>query len=205
MSIMAGGVLTAKQTRPTARGPTTSCRGFSQPALGLRAACEVPHPVADHITKETPIWVRFLPHFRTDRRKRTAARRRGAVAPLRIEALEERSLPCSYVLTNLGTLGGDTSVPLDINAFGQIVGSASTVCVSERAFLWNNGVITDLGTLGGQGGWVTSGAEGIKARDQRGQDEWHCRLQNKDLLQGVFRNHHHVAAASPHPAIRCDS
>jgi len=63
-------------------------------------------------------------------------------------------------LINLGGLGGDESVALDVNNRGQAVGcAANTVSDSfflcygaaqqSRAFLWENGKIKDLGTLGG--------------------------------------------------------
>lgn len=83
-----------------------------------------------------------------------------------------------YRITDLGTLGGSFSVATAINNRGQIVGGSfntkpdpTTPGSSEaRAFLWNRGVMTDLGTLGGPDadrhiGNVT-GATGI---DDKGQ------------------------------------
>lgn len=52
-----------------------------------------------------------------------------------------------YVLTDLGTLeGGGHTFAYAINARGQVVGYSGT---PPHAFLWENGVMTDLGTLGG--------------------------------------------------------
>jgi probable HAF family extracellular repeat protein len=64
------------------------------------------------------------------------------------------------VVTRLGTLGGDFSVPDDINNRGQIVGRSATASGDEHAFLWYRGAMTDLGTLGGS----TSRASAINDR-----------------------------------------
>lgn len=53
----------------------------------------------------------------------------------------------SYVITDLGTLGGN-SEGNGINASGQVAGE-SGLSGGHHAFLWNNGTMTDLGTLGG--------------------------------------------------------
>lgn len=51
----------------------------------------------------------------------------------------------SYTLTDLGTLSGGNSAKVsDINKSGQIVGTSA-----NHAFLWSNGVMRDLGALGG--------------------------------------------------------
>ena len=54
------------------------------------------------------------------------------------------------IATDLGTLGGESSVATDMNDKEQIVGwSHMAGSAVTRAFLWENGVMTDLGTLGG--------------------------------------------------------
>lgn len=53
----------------------------------------------------------------------------------------------SYVIIDLGTLGGNTSVALGINESGQVVGSADTPQGLRHAYLWEAAVMIDLGTL----------------------------------------------------------
>jgi probable HAF family extracellular repeat protein len=52
-------------------------------------------------------------------------------------------------VTPVGTFGGPTSSAKAINDEGKLVGWAATSTGSQRAFLWRNGVMTNLGTLGG--------------------------------------------------------
>lgn len=52
----------------------------------------------------------------------------------------------SYTVTDLGTLPGASSTKVaDINKNGEIVGTSG-----DHAFQWSNGVMTDLGTVGGK-------------------------------------------------------
>jgi len=54
-----------------------------------------------------------------------------------------------YDFIDLGTLGGRHSFAVDINNAGQVVGWAYNASGARRAFLWQDGVMQDLGTLGG--------------------------------------------------------
>jgi probable HAF family extracellular repeat protein len=55
-----------------------------------------------------------------------------------------------YVVKDLGTLGGAASVAEGISDRGWVVGSANLVGDQNgHAYLWRDGVMTDLGTLGG--------------------------------------------------------
>ena len=61
----------------------------------------------------------------------------------------------SYRLIDLGTLGGDNSVPIWITNTGEVIGYSETSKFDgfgnpiQHAFLWSQGVMQDLGTLGG--------------------------------------------------------
>jgi probable HAF family extracellular repeat protein len=66
---------------------------------------------------------------------------------------EDRAHACVWhdgVVTDLGTLGGNESSAMAINASGTIVGSTQTTDGELRAVLWRDNAIVDLGTLGGR-------------------------------------------------------
>src|SRR5437899_1451559 len=60
---------------------------------------------------------------------------------------DKLSLP-GYTITDLGTLGGDTSYALAINRAGEIVGEAETSSGKTHAFIWRKGKMHDLGSPG---------------------------------------------------------
>jgi probable HAF family extracellular repeat protein len=71
------------------------------------------------------------------------------------------------VMTDLGTLGVTFSDASDIDERGQIVGTSTTAAGERHAFLWQEGVMTDLGMLGGCGPIVPSSeAHGINDHGQ---------------------------------------
>ena len=61
------------------------------------------------------------------------------------------------VMTDVGSLGGPTTLPGGLNDRGQMVGWTTTG-TTRHAFLWQNGVMTDLGTLVGPAGQSTASA-----------------------------------------------
>ena len=68
-----------------------------------------------------------------------------------------------YQIEDLGTLGFTFGEAKDVNDAGQIVGFVTNISGSgQRAFLWENGVMTDLNTLvPAASGWILTTAEGI--------------------------------------------
>jgi probable HAF family extracellular repeat protein len=79
-----------------------------------------------------------------------------------LEILEDRCL-LSYSITDLGTLGGDTSAAYAINAAGDVVGEADLATGQYGdAFLYSGGTMTDLGKITSRG----SVAWAINASDQ---------------------------------------
>ena len=51
----------------------------------------------------------------------------------------------NYTITALGTFGGPTANAYAVNNRGQVVGEADILDGTRHAFLWENGVMTDLG------------------------------------------------------------
>jgi probable HAF family extracellular repeat protein len=70
-----------------------------------------------------------------------------------------------YGITDLGTLGGDNSVPMWITNTGDVIGYSETGKVDgfgnsiQHAFLWKKGMMEDLGTLGGNNSFALGGNE----------------------------------------------
>lgn len=57
-------------------------------------------------------------------------------------------------VTELGTLGGDSSIAVAVNDRGEVAGNSQTADGTTHGFLWRDGEMTDLGTLGGENSQV---------------------------------------------------
>jgi len=64
---------------------------------------------------------------------------------------DERQTIAGYEASDLGTLGGNSAQPADINDRGQIVGSSLTASGFTHAFQFENAEMRDLGTIGHNG------------------------------------------------------
>jgi|GEM_PF-2762559 len=71
------------------------------------------------------------------------------------------------VMSELGTLGGSWCEAKGINNSGEIVGWSKNSLGSDRAFLYKNGIITDLNSLiDSSSGWLLSRADDINNRGE---------------------------------------
>ena len=62
-----------------------------------------------------------------------------------VTAFPSSALALQYELTEIGSLGGNKSFVRDINDSGQVVGYSRTLSYDFYAFLFQNGIMTDLG------------------------------------------------------------
>src|SRR5262249_29763102 len=68
-----------------------------------------------------------------------------------------RAAETSYAVTDLGSLQGFDTVATGINASGQVTGYSYAFSGFPHAFLWSDGVMTDLGTPAGSDYSVATG------------------------------------------------
>jgi len=88
------------------------------------------------------------------------------------------------VMKDIGTLGGPDAVSTTLNARGQITGQSFTTSTANAAtgmptldpFLWENGQMRDLGSLGGTVGfanWLNNAGDVVGTSDLAGDQTFH--------------------------------
>lgn len=83
-----------------------------------------------------------------------------------------------YTVSDLGTMGGTSSNAFGLNNAGAVAGGANVAGEYQHPFLWRNGHMTDLGTLGGPNAVATNpnGADQVSvisetsSKDPLGED-----------------------------------
>jgi probable HAF family extracellular repeat protein len=72
------------------------------------------------------------------------------VAQLTAQALPQKNLQIHYRVIDLGTLGGTFGYAGGLNSWGSVNGGSNLPGdTAQHAYIWVNGQMTDLGTLGG--------------------------------------------------------
>jgi probable HAF family extracellular repeat protein len=100
------------------------------------------------------------------------------------------------VMRDLGTLGGPDAFAIAINQFGQIAGESYTSkhinrrtgIPTEDPFLWTNGKMVDLGTLGGTIGysiWLNDRGQVVGVSDLAGDQYSHGFLWDRGVLRDL--------------------
>jgi len=98
------------------------------------------------------------------------------------------------VIEDLGTLGGPDSVAVFVNDLGQVAGQSLTSFIpnassgfpTQDPFLWENGKMIDLGTLGGTNGYpyaLNNRGQVVGISNLAGDQNWHAFLWDRGVLK----------------------
>ncbi len=109
---------------------------------------------------------------------------RDAALCLILLAAAPRAAAQTYQAITLGHLGGGYSVAFGVNEQGTVVGGSANAQGVVRAFVWQNGVMTDLGTLPGHQGsqaYSINNFDVIVGESETGVNDESAVLWRKDL------------------------
>src|SRR3982751_6788382 len=81
---------------------------------------------------------------------------------------DHRRHPCRFDVTDLGSLGGSLTFASAINDRGQVAGASTLATGEQRAFRWENGVMTEVSAFAGSPAGAGS-ASVPAAMNRRGQ------------------------------------
>ncbi len=98
-------------------------------------------------------------------------------------AADPRAAVVRWAATRLSIRGGDA---MDVNNQGQVVGYHDTNR-GTRAFIWQNGTLQNLGTLGGgySRGYAINDAGQVVGESSRGDGTWHAFLSQNGSMQDL--------------------
>jgi probable HAF family extracellular repeat protein len=85
-----------------------------------------------------------------------------------------------YDVTDLGTLGGESANALGINNAGQVVGEAELPSGLRRPYIWQAGLMLDLGTIGdgriGSAWTINEQGQAVGFSESEAFGDWHACL-----------------------------
>ena len=138
--------LTARSPRPASTAPALGLRWFGLHSFHCRP--KETRSCGEHLCCKTA-------GLNSSRRAQAVQKSRKSCR-LAVEALEGRDVP-SYSITDLGVSPGYMSSTAEaVNNAGQVVGFEQTADSVSHAFIWQNGAMTDLGTLGGTNSYASA-------------------------------------------------
>ena len=109
-----------------------------------------------------------------------------AWAVLALLVARDGAAQAAYTVTDLGTLGGATTVARDLNELGEVVGEAKLADGRVHAFVYTAGQLRDVGTFGGRNSRATGindrGLIGGRAQDSSGNERPFVALRSGPLV-----------------------
>jgi len=90
-----------------------------------------------------------------------------------------------YQLIDLGTLGGETSTAYGVNDHGKVVGTARTTSENNHPFIWQDGAISELGSMNGAV-WSINNAGQVVGISSMGAFIWENDIMTELIMPPEF-------------------